>query len=72
MKKFASLGRSLSFQEQQSIRGGDDPGDTDLGNCESPMSCTCGSTSTSFTCCSNHMTACIDTHCGSGATYGCR
>ena len=40
MKKLQTLGKSLSKEEQKSIKGGYiDPGDGEIGPCPSDMSC---------------------------------
>jgi len=59
MKKFASLGRSLSPQEQKNIIGGDDI-DRFSQSCETKVSCYCNSTR--FLCCSNHIPECVAAH----------
>lgn len=68
MKKFASLGRSLSLQEQKGIIGGDDDDDRYSSSCETKVSCFCNNTR--FQCCSNHIDDCVAAH-HCGDLYAC-
>lgn len=66
MKKFEQLGRSLSKEQQRLIFGSIADLVIDCGRLEN---CTCNGNQ--FKCCSNHLDACIKTHCGSGGSWAC-
>jgi hypothetical protein len=53
MKKFELLGKVLSRQQQKKILGGD-------LRCDRPQQCVCNNQS--FTCCSDHLAACLAAH----------